>query len=200
VTRAICSAAAVLFLALDPAPVPAQSQRSDSTAARPLEAGGRGRRNLGGRELGQGGQGGQGAAGEQALARQVRQRFAVVIRRQLNLTDDQARQLQTVEQRYQQQRNGLLRDERATRMGLAASMQDTAGTPDQPKIARYLDDLVQEQHRRAALLDSEQKDLAAFLTPLQRAKYQALHEQLNQRIRQMRQNARGGSGAPLPPP
>jgi protein CpxP len=196
-TRAICSAAAVLLLALDTAPAPAQSQRSDSAAVRPADGGLRGRRNLGERGLGQGA---PGAAGQQALARQVRQRFAVVIRRQLNLTDDQARQLQTVEQRYQQQRNGLLRDERATRLGLAASMQDTAGTPDQPKIARYLDDLVQEQHRRAALLDSEQKDLAAFLTPLQRAKYQALHEQLNQRIRQMRQGARGGRGGPLPPP
>jgi Spy/CpxP family protein refolding chaperone len=199
VRRAICSAGALLLLALNTAPAPAQSQRSDSTAARPAEGGLRGRRNLESRGQGRGA---QVAAGQQALARQVRQRFATVIRRQLNLTDDQARQLQTVEQRYQKQRNGLLRDERATRVGLAAAMQDTAGTPDQSKIAQYLDDLVQAQHRRAALLDSEQKDLAGFLTPLQRAKYQALHEQLNQRIRQMRQNGRGGGGpgAPLPPP
>ena len=193
--RKIVSAAAVLLLALETAP--ASAQRSDSTVARPLVGGARVRRGLEGNGLGQGA---AGAAGQQALARQVRQRFAIVIRRQLNLTDDQARQLQGVEQRYQQQRSILLRDERATRLGLAASMQDTAGTPDQAKIARYLDELVQSQHRRAALLDSEQRDLAAFLTPLQRAKYQALHEQLNQRIRQMRQNARGGGpGAPLPP-
>jgi periplasmic protein CpxP/Spy len=136
------------------------------------------------------------AANQQALVKQIRQRFEAVIRKQLNLTDDQARQLRAVETRIQPQRNQLQRDERQARLALRAAMVDSTGTPDQAKIAQYLGQLVQAQHRRADLLDEEQKELSAFLTPLQRAKYQGLHDQLNKRVQELRKNA--GLPEPLP--
>jgi Spy/CpxP family protein refolding chaperone len=172
------------------------AQRADSTDAHPPLVGRAAGR--GGRGIRAGRQAFGGQANQQALARQVRQEFAAVVRRQLNLTDDQARQLQSVDGRFRQQRNTLLRDERQVRLGLAAAMRDSTTPPDQAKIAQYMDQLVQAQHRRATLLEAEQKELSAFLTPLQRAKYQSLNEQLIQRIRQMRQNARTGPVAPPP--
>ena len=139
-------------------------------------------------------------ANQQALARQVRQAFNVLVRRELDLDDAKARQLQTVERQYQQQRGQVQRDERAARLALKAAMEDTtSGRVDQAKVAQYMDQLVQAQHRRADLLEAEQKDLSSFLTPLQRAKYQALREQLNRRIQALRQDA-AGRGAPPPQP
>jgi len=136
---------------------------------------------------------------QQALAKRVRQAFAGVVRTRLNLNDDQARQLQTTDQRFQKQRNQIGREERQTRAALAAALADSAGTPDQAKISQYMDQLIQVQHRRADLLEAEQKELGGFLTPLQRAQYLALREQLNRRVRDMvQQGARADERAKPP--
>lgn len=133
-------------------------------------------------------------AEQQALIRRIRQAFGGVVRRQLNLDDEKFGQFQRVDQRFQQQRNQLQRGERETRLALKAAMEDTANV-DQGKIAQYLNELTQAQRRRTDLLESEQKELSGFLTPLQRAKLQALREQLNRRVSQMQQQG----APPLPP-
>lgn len=132
-------------------------------------------------------QGRGGAGDQQALARQLRQAFSGVVRKKLNLTDDQARQLQASDRKFTQQRNQVLQSERQARLGLKAAMEDSSGTRDQAKIDQYMQQLVAAQHRRADILEAEQKEMAGYLTPLQRAQYQALHEQLNKRIAQYRQ-------------
>jgi Spy/CpxP family protein refolding chaperone len=135
-------------------------------------------------------------AEKQALVRQIRQAFGGVVRRQLNLDNEKWSQFQRVDQRFQQQRNQLQRGERETRLALKAAMEDTAGV-DQNKIAQYLSELTQGQRRRADLLDAEQKELSGFLTPLQRAKLQALREQLNRRVALIQQQgALGGRRIP----
>jgi hypothetical protein len=45
-----------------------------------------------------------------------------------------------------------------------------------------MDKLLELERRRIDLLEAEQKDLATFLTPLQRAKYQALQENVRARL------------------
>lgn len=169
----------------------ASAQQPESTSTRPVPARagrlGRGRAALEAR--------GQNTD-QQELVRRVRQAFSGVVRRQLNLNDDQARQLQRVEKKYQQQRAQITRDEHQTRLALAAAILDTTGSVDQDKIAGYMDQLVAAQHKRADLLEAEQKELAGFLTPLQRAKYQGLREQLTKRVTQMRQQGGGRRGAP----
>ncbi len=136
------------------------------------------------------------AATQQALIREVRQRFDAVVRKQLNLNDDQGRRLTAVEARLQPQRNQIQRDERQARLGLRTALQDSSGNVDQASVAQYMSQLVDAQHRRADLLDSEQKELSAFLTPVQRAKYQGLHDQLNKKVQKMRKSA----GLPQPQP
>lgn len=135
----------------------------------------------------------------QALQRQVREAFAQVVRKQLNLNDEQMRSLQRVDAKYERQRRALLREERQTRLELLQAMADSA-SPDQPRIARQLDALVQSQRNRADLLDAEQKELSSFLTPLQRARYFAIKERLNRRLQQLVQGdssgRRGGPPAP----
>jgi Spy/CpxP family protein refolding chaperone len=137
-------------------------------------------------------------AEQQALVRRLRQAFGGVVRRQLSLNDETYTKFERVDRQFQQRRNQLLRDERQTRFALKAAMEDTANV-DQTKIAQYLNDLSQAQRRRADLIDAEQKELSAFLTPLQRAKLQGLREQLNRRVAQMQQQVPpGGRRGKLP--
>jgi Spy/CpxP family protein refolding chaperone len=166
----------------------AVAQRGESAGVRPLVRGGK--------VAARGAPAKPPLTSQQLLTRQVRQKFAQAMRRQLNLNDDQARQLQGVQDRFQKSRNQLQRDERQSRLALRAAMQDTAAAPDQGKIAQYMSELVQAQHRRADLLEAEQKELSGFLTPLQRAKYQALRDQLAKRVQELRKSA----GTPEPPP
>lgn len=136
-----------------------------------------------------------GFANRRALAQQVRQHFNQVVRRELELPDDKWRQLQQVDRRFQQQRNAVTADERQTRLNLKAAMADSV--PDQTRIDQYMNQLLQAGHRRADLLDAEQKELAGFLTPLQRAKYQSLHEQFQRSVARINQaNGRGATASP----
>lgn len=138
----------------------------------------------------------------QALQRRVRQAFAGVVRRQLNLDATKMQQLQRVDQKYEQQRREVLRSEREARLNLKAAMQDSSGHPDQDKIAQYMDQLVQGQRKRADLLDGEQKELAAFLSPLQRAQYFSLKERITRKLMELQTDstrARSGRRGVEPP-
>ncbi len=159
----------------------------------------RGRRALpgAGARPGQGG----GANNRQALQRRVAEAFAGVVQRELKLDPSQMQTLRRVEQKYEQQRRTLQRDERQARLNLIAAMQDST-TADQSKIAQYLDQLVQGQRRRADLLESEQKEFSGFLSPLQRAKYFALRERMNRKMQELRErgDSAGGGRPGMPPP
>lgn len=133
-----------------------------------------------------------------ALAREIRQTFFGVVKRRLNLNDDQALKLEQADTRFQRERNLVGADERQARQSLKIALEDTTGTPDNAKVDQYMSRLVQAQHKRADLLEAEQKELSGFLTPVQRAQYFALRENLNRRIAQMNQDAGGRQGGPPP--
>lgn len=135
---------------------------------------------------------------EQALRRQIRQRFNERVKRQLSLSDDQARQLEQTDQKFNRQRADVTRDERDARQGLRALLDDSTATPDATKVDQFLQRLVQAQRKRADLLEEEQKELAGFLNPVQRAKFLGLREQLRQTVNALQQGG-GRRGAPPPP-
>jgi hypothetical protein len=168
--------------------------QTESTAVRPLRGrglgGGRGARAL---------ERGNAAPKQQALQKAVRQRFAAVVRTRLNLSEEQAQRLDATDQRFQKQRTQIGQQERASRQGLAAALADSGGTQDQAKISQYMDQLVQAQHKRADLLEEEQKELGTFLTPVQRAKFLGLREQLNATVKQLRQENRRAAKDAKPP-
>jgi Spy/CpxP family protein refolding chaperone len=138
--------------------------------------------------------------GERALLqRQVRQAWIGNVRRQLNLNDEQMRTLNQVNTKYERQRGDIQRDERQARLGLKAAMEDTAAGDQNARIEQQMNVLVGAQRRRADLFENEQKELAAFLTPLQRARYSVLQERLAQRLQQLRQNQQEAPAGPPPP-
>lgn len=129
-----------------------------------------------------------------ALEQQLRVRMAEVMQKRLGLNDAQMTQLQAVNARYAPQMGALALQERQTRQQLR--MQMTAATPDQARAGQLLDTLIQLQKQRIGLVESEQKDLAAFLTPVQRGRYMALQAQLKRRADQLRRQV-GGPGAQM---
>ncbi len=134
-----------------------------------------------------------------ALQRQVRQAFAARVRKQLNLSADQMQMLQRVNNKYDRQRADIFRDERSARLGLRAAMADSAAPDQNTRIEQQMNQLVQAQRRRADLLENEQKDLAGFLTPLQRAKFLGLSEQLSNRLQKLQQPNPAEPPGPPPP-
>jgi hypothetical protein len=60
-------------------------------------------------------------------------------------------------------------------------------TADPAKVDRLLQQLVDVQKRRVQLMEAEQRDLATVMSPLQRAKFMALQEQIRRRLEEMRQ-------------
>lgn len=122
------------------------------------------------------------------LERRFRQMLYQVTRRRVGLTDAQMNRLMPINQRFETERRGIQRQERETRLALRDAMRDSTQA-DQARITGYLDKLVELQRQRVELVAREQRDLAEFMTPLQRARYTALQEQVRRRIEQMiRQN------------
>jgi len=126
------------------------------------------------------------------LEQQLRVRIAQVTQRRLGLSDAQMTQLQAVNSRYAPQMATLASQERETRQALRAQIM--APAPDQAQVSKLLDTVIRLQKQRIALLESEQNDLGAFLTPVQRAKYLGLQAQIKRRADQLRRrmNARSG--------
>jgi Spy/CpxP family protein refolding chaperone len=118
------------------------------------------------------------------LEQRLRERVAQVTRNLLGLDDAQMAKLQGVNSAYAPRVGDLQMKERETRQQLRRQM--TAPTPDQSEVGRLLDSLLALQRQRISLLESEQKDLSGFLTPVQRAKYMALQAQIKRRADQLR--------------
>ena len=137
-----------------------------------------------------------GGPARQELERRFRERSADIVRRELQLNDNQMSRLQAVNKQFETQRVGLFAEERRARQALRAEL--TATNPNQQKVAALLDQLMAVSRRRFDIQASEQGELAKFLTPVQRAKYLGLQNQLRQRLEEVQR--RGGQrGRRFPP-
>jgi hypothetical protein len=136
------------------------------------------------------------------LEQQVQERMAQVTKERLGATDAQMAKLQETNKKFDEKRRLIVDQERDVRM----SLRDEMLRPDsarQGQVAALLDRIIKTQRQRVDIQEQEQKELAGFLTPLQRAKYFALEQQIRQRVNQMRQAQQGrggrmGLGQPMP--
>ena len=126
------------------------------------------------------------------LEARVRQRVAAVVQQRLALTDDQMRQLTAVNASYETRRRDLLSRERASRVAIRQELA-RGKDADQKRVQESLDALFRLQRERIDVAEQEQRELAKFMQPSQRAGYLALQEQLKRRVEDMR--ARRGKGA-----
>jgi hypothetical protein len=127
--------------------------------------------------------------------------MAAVTKQRLALTDQQMAQLEQSNARFAPQLQQLLANERETRRQLR--MELTSPNPNQQHVSALIDQTISLQKQRVSIVESEQKDLARFMNPVQRARYVALQTEFRRRAQEMaRQNAgrnpdgfkRGGTG------
>lgn len=137
------------------------------------------------------------------MERMVRQRFAIVVRRELALDSATMRKLQQTLQRHDGTRRELMRTENEARHELREAIHG-GDSVDQGRISTLLDDLLTVQKRRIELHEQEDREMRTYLTPLQRAKFYGLQEQLRRRVEQMQMQRRAGPVGPHdrpgPPP
>lgn len=134
-----------------------------------------------------------------ALEAQVRQRFAQMLRNRLGLTDAQMQKVSEINTKYAGRRRTLLEQERDIRMSLREEI--VAGdSTRQRQVSDLLDRMMKAQRQRIDVMEAEQHELAGVLTPLQRAQYIGMEEQIRQRVEGMRgQGGRMGPGGPPGP-
>ena len=131
------------------------------------------------------------------LERRLHERLARVVRDRLHLSQDQAEKLEATNQRYVQQRLALSQRERALRHELRQQLR-RADSADQKRVAELLDQALQAQQARLDLYRNEQSDLSAFLTPVQRAQYMGLQEQVRDRVDDLRRKSSARRGRARP--
>ena len=127
-----------------------------------------------------------------ALEQRVRERMAREVQARLNLDNAQMQRLGATNRKFEEQRRSLLAEERAARMGLREQLV-RGDSADQQRVATLLEQLLSVQRKRFDLVEQEQRELAAFLTPVQRARYLALQDQMRRRMEEMRRGGRAGA-------
>lgn len=131
----------------------------------------------------------------QMLEQQLRERTGQMVQRRLQLTDAQMQKLQATNRQFEQQRTALLSRERDTRRALREEI--LAGDKaNQQKVAQLLDQTMLMERQRLELMQNEQRELAKFLTPVQRAKLFGVQNELRRRAQEMRGGRMPGRNPP----
>ncbi len=118
------------------------------------------------------------------LEQQFRAQIAQIVRQRLQLSDDQFRQLLSTNQRFEVQRRDLVRQEREVVLGLRE--EQLSATPNQNRVSSLIDKRLELEQQRLAITQQEQRELGGFLTPVQRAQYAALQDQMRRRLQDFR--------------
>jgi hypothetical protein len=136
----------------------------------------------------------QGGQRRLQMEQQIRRGLWRIAKERIALTDDQMARLEQTSARYDERRRALVRDEREQRVVLRTEILADARA-DQNRIAAAIDRLLQLQRQRIDLQVEEQREFATFMTPLQRARYAALQEQVRRRIETLRRERGDSAGA-----
>jgi protein CpxP len=135
----------------------------------------------------------------QQLEQRLRQRLEQVVQARLHLTDDQMARLRETNGRFAGQRRALADREREVRQSMRAELVPGVAA-NQQHLSALIDSLFVLQRQRLDMLQSEQRELSGYLTPLQRVQYYGLQEQLRNRLEQIRRRRQAlqEGGAPGP--
>ena len=131
------------------------------------------------------------------LEAELRRGFARAVRQRVGLSDDQMRRLVPITQKHATERARIQLDEREARMELGRILRDSVSA-DTTRVAGLLATLLDVQKRRVQLMEQEQKDLATVMTPVQRARFLSLQEQVRRQMEERRRSRGTGFGGPPP--
>lgn len=136
-------------------------------------------------------------AGAELLRTEIERRFAQRVRSDLGLSDDQMRKLKATQDRIGPRRRLLFRQTLGYRLALQGQMRPgVAANPDSVRV--YMDGLQRIRREQVALDQEEDTELAKYLTPVQRARFQMMRLRLIERAAELRRERRGRLGADRP--
>ena len=134
------------------------------------------------------------------LRRQIETRFAQRVQQDLGLTADQGAKLRATQERFGERRRALMRQQMERRFAMDGEMQPgVAANAD--SVRKLMDGLQAGRGELFKIEQDEDREMAGYLTPVQRARYQRMREQLMLRLNEMRQQRRerGGAGGRMGP-
>ena len=135
--------------------------------------------------------GGDSSAQVESIQKQIRQRWHQHIVTQLQLNSDQASQLQATEDKYDGMRRPIQRRQVEIAEELNRQMQPGVAA-DNDAVTRLLGE---REDNRAKLQDldrQQDREMAGYLTPVQRVRYQRQREWLKGQIQQQRERRQEG--------
>ena len=132
--------------------------------------------------------GGPGAGGPRAeqLRMMIEERFAQRVKTELSLNDEQMQKLREAFRADRDRRLHLRDQEMDVRRAIDEQMRPGVAA-NQDSLGRLQDALVQNHLARAQLEQQQERDLAQFLTPVQRARLTQMRQNLQQRIQTIRE-------------
>jgi len=119
-----------------------------------------------------------GAQNSEERVAELERRFVRRVSEALHLDEAQARQLATVMKDTRDRRQKLVRQEAALRRELGELVR--AERPDDARVNRLLNEMTDVQVRQAEIFRGEQRRLAKFLPPVDRARFLYLRQRLAQ--------------------
>ena len=133
-------------------------------------------------------------AGAERLRSEIERRFFHRLQADLELTPDQVKKLQATQSRLGPRRRQLRREGMGYRMALQREMRPgVAANAD--SVQAYMDGLQRVRAAQVALDAEEDRELARYLTPVQRARFQMMRTRLLQRANEIRrERQRQGQG------
>jgi hypothetical protein len=123
-------------------------------------------------------------ASRPALEQQFRERVAKLTQNRVGLSDGQMAQLDQSNAHFAPMLTQVAAQEREARQQLRLEM-TSGGQPNQQHVSDLLDASLRFQKQRISIIEAEQKDLARFMTPVQRARYIALQQQFRRRAQEL---------------
>ena len=138
-------------------------------------------------------------AGAELLRTEIERRFAQRVQADLGLTNDQVTKLKATQAKFGQRRRLLAREGMGYRMALRREMQPgVAANPD--SVQKYMDGWQRVRSAQVALDAEEDREMSAYLTSVQRARFQMMRIRLLQRAEELRRQRQGRMGQQRPRP
>ena len=126
----------------------------------------------------------------EALEKRFQQRIDAIVKERLRLTDEQQVKLREVASRAEETRRVLHREESVLRMALRREMR-AGDKANEAKVGELLDQMPGLERRKLDLMESEQRELAKFLSPTQRAHYFGLQDELRRGMQDVQRGRMG---------
>ena len=132
--------------------------------------------------------------GAELLRDEIERRFAERVRADLGLTNEQMRKLKATQERIGPRRRLLVRQAIGYRLALQGQMRPgVAANPDSVRV--YMDGIQRIRAEQVKLDEEEDREMAQYMSPVQRAQFHMMRMRLLERAAELRRARQGRVGA-----